>query len=111
MKAFPLLLAALLGLLAVDTAASRERPDGDGDRIGGRYPAPQVMRPTMRSRPLAPLDQVIGDLQRRSPGRQIDSGLESYGGREVYRVRWLTENGRRIDYIVDATTGQVLGER
>jgi uncharacterized membrane protein YkoI len=26
----------------------------------------------------------------------------------VYRVRWATTDGRRIDYIVDAQTGVVL---
>ena len=38
------------------------------------------------------------------PGRVLDAGLE---GRN-YRVRWATADGRRIDFIVDAETGQII---
>jgi uncharacterized membrane protein YkoI len=60
---------------------------------------------------MAPLELVIANIQRRAPGRQLDSGIEYAGARQVYRVRWLTRHGRRVDFIVDAATGQVLGER
>ena len=57
-----------------------------------------------------PLSRVLPELRRRSPGRQLDAGLEQgYDGRPVYRVRWGAANGRRIDYIIDAQTGQVIG--
>ncbi len=59
---------------------------------------------------MAPLGQVIGEINRRAPGRQLDAGIEDIGGRPVYRVRWMTANGRRVDYIVDAATGAILGE-
>jgi uncharacterized membrane protein YkoI len=53
---------------------------------------------------------VLPELRRRSPGRQLDAGLEQgWDGRPVYRVRWGAANGRRIDYIIDAQTGQVIG--
>jgi hypothetical protein len=56
-----------------------------------------------------PLSQVVGELQRRNPGRQLDAGIEpGFNGQPVYRVRWATRDGRRIDYIVDARTGAVL---
>lgn len=56
-----------------------------------------------------PLAQVLGDLQRRNPGRQLDAGIErGFNGQPVYRVRWAARNGRRIDYIVDARTGAIL---
>jgi hypothetical protein len=57
---------------------------------------------------LAPLSQVIGQIQRRTPGRQLDAGIEYQGERPVYRVRWVTSGGRRIDYIVDGATGAIL---
>ncbi len=60
---------------------------------------------------MAPLDPVLDKLQRRSPGRQLNTIIESEDGRPVYRVRWMTNEGRRIDYVVDANTGQFLGER
>jgi hypothetical protein len=57
-----------------------------------------------------PLSRVLPELRRRSPGRQLDAGLEQgWDGRPVYRVRWGAANGRRIDYIIDAQTGQVIG--
>ena len=37
-------------------------------------------------------------------GRVLDAGLE---GRN-YRVRWAAADGRRIDFIVDAETGQII---
>jgi uncharacterized membrane protein YkoI len=54
---------------------------------------------------------VIEALQRRTPGRQLDTGIEYDGGRAVYRVRWLTSHGRRMDFLVDAATGNILAER
>ena len=60
---------------------------------------------------MAPLDPVLDKLQRHSPGRQLNTIIESEDGRPVYRVRWMTNEGRRIDYVVDANTGQFLGER
>jgi uncharacterized membrane protein YkoI len=47
-------------------------------------------------------------IRRRTPGRPLDAGMEQSGGRAVYRVRWAAEDGRRIDYIVDAETGAIL---
>jgi Peptidase propeptide and YPEB domain len=60
---------------------------------------------------LAPLGRVIENIGRRTPGRQLDAGIEYLGGRPVYRVRWMTHDGRRIDYLVDAATGTIMGER
>ena len=54
------------------------------------------------------LGQVLQTLRRRTPGRQLDAGLEQRGGRTVYRVRWAADDGRRIDYLVDAETGAVV---
>ncbi len=55
-----------------------------------------------------PLARVLRELDRRTPGRHLDAGLELREGRQLYRVRWVTDDGRRIDYIVDAQTGAVL---
>ena len=55
-----------------------------------------------------PLGQVLQTLRRRTPGRQLDAGLEQQGGRTVYRVRWAADDGRRIDYLVDAESGAIV---
>jgi hypothetical protein len=60
---------------------------------------------------LQSLRQVIPNIRRAMPGRMLDAGLEpGPGGRPVYRVRWAAVGGRRIDYIVDAQTGAIIGQ-
>lgn len=59
---------------------------------------------------LAPLNRVIDSINRRAAGRQLDAGIEYMGNRAVYRVRWMTNDGRRIDYLVDAATGTIMSE-
>lgn len=56
------------------------------------------------------LGQVMANIRRGTPGKLLDAGLEpGPGGRPVYRVRWAAVNGRRIDFIVDAATGAIIG--
>lgn len=65
-------------------------------------------RQGVREHHLMPLGPVIEQLRTRTPGRQLDTGLEYQGQRPVYRVRWMTKDGRRIDYLIDAATGAIL---
>jgi hypothetical protein len=67
-------------------------------------------RSGVRQGQMAPLGSVIAGIGRRSAGRPLDAGIEYQGARPVYRVRWLMNNGRRVDYLVDAATGQILSE-
>jgi len=59
----------------------------------------------------APLASVLESIQRRSPGRELDTDIDFIDGRQVYRILWLTAHGRRMDMIVDAETGALLSER
>jgi hypothetical protein len=68
-------------------------------------------RQGVRQGQMAPLGRVIDNLQRRAPGRELDAGIEMWGQRPVYRVRWVTAEGRRVDFIVDAASGAVLSGR
>ncbi len=72
--------------------AERGAPAADGAQRVGR---------------LLPLTQVIEQIRRREPGRLLNAGLEP-GDPPLYRVRWASDDGRRIDYLVDAESGQVL---
>lgn len=56
----------------------------------------------------APLQQVLRSIESRTPGRLLDASAQDLGGRAVYRVRWATDDGRRLDYLVDAVSGQIL---
>lgn len=129
-----------LGLLGLTAgAALADPPDRRDHRDGGRgehhqgqgQPQPQGYRgppPGYRGPPqtqgqaygypgarpggrTVPLDGVVGQLRRRYPtGRLLDAEMQDQGGRPVYRVHWATGDGRRIDYLIDAQTGAVIGE-
>ena len=58
-----------------------------------------------------PLGQVMANIRRGTPGHILDAGLEpGPDGRPAYRVRWAAAGGRRIDFIVDAQTGAIIGQ-
>jgi len=83
-----------------------------GWRGAARAPPGMARGPEGMDRPrMASLGWVIESIRRRSPGRQLDADIDYMDGRPVYRVRWLTERGRRMDYIVDAETGVILSGR
>ena len=65
-------------------------------------------RQGVRQHRIMPLARVIEQINARSPGRQLDAGLEYQGDKPIYRVRWMTRNGRRVDYLIDAATGAIL---
>src|ERR1022692_252020 len=65
-------------------------------------------RQGVRNHQLMPLGHVIEQVRTRHPGRQLDAGLEYQGERPIYRVRWMTRDGRRVDYLIDAVTGAIL---
>jgi hypothetical protein len=57
-----------------------------------------------------PMQEVVQRIQRRTPGRILNAYPETdASGRARYRVRWGTQDGRRIDYLVDAQTGEIVG--
>ena len=97
-------------LLANQSAAAVTHPPAPGnDSLGGDYrPQQDQARQGVKQGRYLPLGQVIREINRHDPGYQLDVGLEQEGGRDVYRVRWASSNGRRKDYIVDATSGAIL---
>lgn len=133
MKRLTILLAALLltaGLPAV--AQAQGCPKGDsllaracranqaqggggqdrprGNSLGDSWaPSEDGARDGVRGGRLVPLESVIRNIARSTPGRLLDAGLEDHGGRPIYRVRWQAANGQRIDFIVDARTGAIIG--
>ena len=74
-----------------------------------RAPQQDEARRGVRQGRMIPLESIAPRLNRRSPGRLLDAGIESRGGLPVYRVRWQAADGRRIDYLVDAATGMIIG--
>ena len=89
-------------------AAPPQAPPGN-DSLGADWGAQQNQaRDAVRHGHFVPLEQVIRAINHRDPGYQLDAGIEQQGGRAVYRVRWASSHGRRIDYIVDALSGAIL---
>ncbi len=104
-----LISAAVLAGQPVFAAAPPAQPPPGNDSLGADWGAQQNQaREGVRQGRYAPLGRIIREINRRDPGYQLDAGLEQEGGRTVYRVRWASSNGRRIDYIVDALSGAIL---
>ena len=103
--------AALVFSLAIllPAAASMAQVPAPSDSLGADWGGQQdEVRAGVRQGRLVPLSRVIAEIHQRTSGRQLDAGLEQWNGRAVYRVRWATGDGRRIDYIVDAQSGAIL---
>jgi len=109
-------LATLIALVAASCVASglamaqpAAPPAHQPNSLGADWRLQQdEVRQCARQRRCVPLSRVIEQLNARSPGRQLDAGLEYQGDRPIYRVRWMTRDGRRIDYLIDAATGAIL---
>jgi len=59
---------------------------------------------------IIPLKQIFRELKKRYGGYQLDAELFSKpnGGSE-YRIEWMTGDGERKVFIVDAQTGRIRG--
>ena len=80
-------------------------------RFGGDWRQQQnEVRQAVREGRHIPLGQAIDAVRRRSPGRELDADIvPGADGRADYRLRWAANDGRRIDYLVDAATGAIVG--
>lgn len=107
-------LPALIGIVAViafDLGAAWAPGGADaGVSFGSRWPEQQArVWQAVREGRHEPLSTVVGKLQRRVGGRELDARLERLNGRAVYRVRWISEAGVRTDFVADAQTGHIQG--
>jgi uncharacterized membrane protein YkoI len=111
MKSIATILISLVALASSPALAARQQqpPSPGNDSLGADWGAQQnEAREGVRHGRYAPLGQVIREINKRDPGYELDAGIEQQGGRAVYRVRWASSHGRRIDYIVDALSGAIL---
>ncbi len=114
MKRIALIAAGWLMLTAAAPApsagqapAAQTQPAGDS--LGADWGTQQdEVRANVRQGRYIPLARAIEIVRQRSPGHQLDAGIEQWNGRAVYRIRWAAAKGRRIDYIVDAVSGAIL---
>ena len=110
------ILPALIALAAACFAATSDAtaqpagpPTHTPNSLGADWRLQQdEVRQCARLHRCVPLAKVIEQINARSPGRQLDAGLEYQGDKPIYRVRWMTRDGRRVDYLIDAATGAIL---
>ncbi|MDZ4866777.1 MAG: PepSY domain-containing protein [Alphaproteobacteria bacterium] len=88
-----------LGARADDSFVVADRGRGRGDDRG-------------RPEQMLPLEAVLGNIARQIPGHHLDvDGPFERGGRWIYRIKWLTPDGRVLIIFADAQTGQILETR
>lgn len=99
MKRIAIIIFALFALGAQPVAAQ-----GWGSSF-----TPGEARDARRNGDIVPLSRIFSDLERRYGGYQLDAQLFSRpnGGSE-YRIDWMTRDGRRMRFTVDARTGRIL---
>jgi uncharacterized membrane protein YkoI len=116
---FGLLRALVIAIAAAASAVPTWADDvrADGVRADGGV---QLAQPGWRDRDrdgargprLLPLEVVLANVARRIPGHHLDvDGPFQRGSRWVYRIKWLTPDGRVLIVIVDAESGQILDTR
>ena len=116
---FRSLLIAALVTASVLPALAGPRADSDGARFiqvrgdgGWRGGDHDRAREGVNQGRLLPLEAILSNIARAYPGNHIGvEGPFEQGGRLVYRVKWLTPDGRVMIIFADAETGQILGQR
>lgn len=58
-----------------------------------------------------PLNQIFQQLKRQYGGYQVDANLFKRSGDQVYIIDWVTDEGRRMQFTVDAKTGRILSSK
>jgi uncharacterized membrane protein YkoI len=57
---------------------------------------------------LVPLEVVIQRLRQRYSGDKLDARILERPGAVLYEIKWLTAEGRKLVFVVDAQSGQIL---
>jgi uncharacterized membrane protein YkoI len=104
-RSFWALLVAIAAVVSVTAADARPRGEGG-------FTLFQRGRDRGGPERLLPLEVVLGNVARQIPGHHLDAnGPFPRGGRWIYRIKWLTPDGRVLIVIADAQTGQILDVR
>ena len=110
-----IIIAGALCAFAVPAAAQAKPDDGMLASVQTRDPrdryTPSEARDARRQGDVVPALRVISTVRQRYPGAEVlDAELEG-GASPRYVIKILTRDGRRVDVVADARTGQILYER
>ncbi|MFN7055834.1 PepSY domain-containing protein [Hyphomonas sp.] len=101
---------ALLALAAL-SATSFASAQGQSNPWTNQF-SPGQAREAVREGKTVPLSRIFQNLRRDHGGYQLGAELYSRGdGSTYYEIDWMTEDGRKVQFTVDAQTGQVTGRR
>jgi hypothetical protein len=67
-----------------------------------------LARDAVRAGEVMPLDQVLREVEKTSPGKVLKVELEQRGGRWVYEIKLLRDNGTLSKLCFDARDGTLL---
>jgi uncharacterized membrane protein YkoI len=105
-----IIIAAVLASAAAPAAADAQKGPGMDQDPRGRL-SPSEARDARQQGSVVPALRVISAVRQRYPGAEVlDAELQG-GAAPRYIVRILTREGRRLDVVADARTGQLLYER
>jgi uncharacterized membrane protein YkoI len=108
------ILIAIAAAASAVPASADPRADGSfvvADRGRGRGDHDRAREGVSQGR-LLPLEAVLSNIARQIPGHHLDvDGPMQRGGRWIYRIKWITPDGRVLIIIADAETGQILDTR
>ncbi len=87
-------------------------------RAGGGLEPNRLIQPDRINPPsfgenerVKPLESVLRAIQQRLPGRALGARLVERGGRQAYRIKWFSDEGRVRDITADARSGEILDMR
>lgn len=65
-------------------------------------------RRLMEQGKILPLQQVLDHLGQQQAGRVLEVELEDVQGRYIYEIELLGEDGRVLEYEIDAASGEII---
>lgn len=109
MKKLAAILTGILLIGGVPHAASARPFDGGNNPFISNYlPSDNQNQRRQRILSLREIAQIIGQSVQ---GRIGDARLVKDNGRQVYIVRWESNGGQIIEFVVDAESGRILSRR
>lgn len=103
-------ILAILALSAL-TAAPAALAQQGGNPWANQF-SPGQAREAVREGKTVPLNRIFQQLKREYGGYQLGAELYSRDdGTTFYEIDWMTEDGRKAHFTVDAQSGSVINRR
>ena len=100
----------IIALLAFGALALTATPAHAQGKWGNSF-TPDEARDARNKGDVKPLSEIFRQLRRAHGGYQVDAELFNRNGQQVYIIDWVTENGRRVRFTIDAKTGRILSSK